>query len=233
MKTHAERLQAIFQELPDLRASVDAGTLRVWVDDDGMHISLLSKRSYVSKRAKHVHIEDDQHDEIESRAKELHDLIQKHPYLADAIAARWAKVRIQEDGNLGIDFMNGRDVRLNTFGDGFGEVGKALRTKEKIMDGKKEFGDLIQKHTPLARAIADGFVTVVAYDDGDLRLRCQNGVPATLSEFDEAVSNVAKLAAGLSESEVRGRWLQAIDAVRLEKLHRSIPSQPILSNAGF
>lgn len=123
MKTHAERLQAIFQELPDLKASVDAGALRVWVDDDGTHMSVLSKR--VSKRIKHVPIEDDQHDEIESRAKELHELIQKHPYLAEAIAARWAKVRIQGDGNLGIDFVNGRDVHLGAFGDGFGEVGKA------------------------------------------------------------------------------------------------------------
>jgi hypothetical protein len=123
MKTHDERLQAIFQELPDLKASVDAGSLRVWVDDDGTHLSLLSKR--VSKRAKYVHVEDAQHDAIESRAAELHDLIQKHPYIAQAIADQWAKVRIQEDGNLGIDFVNGREAHLGAFGDGFGEVAKA------------------------------------------------------------------------------------------------------------
>jgi hypothetical protein len=125
MKTHSERLQAIFQEFPHLKESVDTGTLRVWVDDDGTHMSLLSKSSSVSKRIKHVHIEDDQHDEIESRAKELHDLIQKHPYIAQAISERWAKVRIQEDGNLGIDFVNGREAHLGAFGDGFGEVAKA------------------------------------------------------------------------------------------------------------
>lgn len=80
-----ERVQAIFREHPHVKASVDAGTLRVWIDDAGRERwTVISKRTRASKALHRVPIDDDRHEEIKSRAKELQDLIEKHPYIKEA-----------------------------------------------------------------------------------------------------------------------------------------------------
>jgi hypothetical protein len=113
MKSHDERLQAIFREFPRFKAAVDDGTMRVWIDDRGVEHIALTKRSHVTKGRKSTLIDDDQHEEIKARAKELQDLIEEHPYLQRAIEDHWAEIRIQEDGNLGLEFKQGYPVHLH------------------------------------------------------------------------------------------------------------------------
>ncbi len=79
----------------------------------------------ISKHFGHVQISDDQHEEIESRAKELQDLIAKHPYIKTAIDEGWAKVCIQADGSLGLEFTHGRNLHLADFDEAMGNVTKA------------------------------------------------------------------------------------------------------------
>jgi hypothetical protein len=144
MKTRDECLQAIFREFPNIKAAVDAGTMRVWIDDDGTERwSLISERSHVSKGRKHVLIEDDQHEEIKTRAKELQDLIEKHPYVKEAIEDHWAKVVIQEDGNLGLEFTQGYPVHLHCFDtDGVAKVSRHTLQRSNFMNNDPFGGSL-------------------------------------------------------------------------------------------
>jgi hypothetical protein len=104
------------------------------------------------------------------------------------------------------------------------------------MNGKKELTALAQKHAPLATAIADGWARILVQDDGDLGLQLPNGDQVSLSAFDEAASFVAKHSAGCAESEVRERWMNAINGHRAEKARGFGPNrEPLLSSeyAGF
>jgi hypothetical protein len=219
MKTHRERLEAIFREYPSIKASVDAGTIRIWIDDTGKeHWDLVSKR--FSKRLNRIPIDDNQHEEIKARAKELADLIEEHPYLKQAIEDHWAKVVVQEDGNLGLEFTQGRSVHLQSFDETDGAA-KALRTKENTVNRTKELTALIEKHAHLGTALRDGWVRLWVQDDGDLGLQFPDGDRASFSEFDEAASHVVKWSAGCAENALRERWVKAINNHRAEKVGRS------------
>jgi hypothetical protein len=94
--------------------------MRIWVDDDGEHFETL-----IQKRRGHVAVSDDQHEDIKSRAAELKALVEKHPYLGTAISDGWAKVCVQDDGNLGLEFRYGNPVSLSVFDEAASNVAKA------------------------------------------------------------------------------------------------------------
>jgi hypothetical protein len=131
----------------------------------------------VSKHFGHVQIEDDGHHEgIEARAKELQDLIAQHPYIKTAIDDGWAKVCIQEDGTLGLEFLHGAKVGLHCFdeavdksskfGEAIGHVAKAspavqgpgytraeVEARVRVAVGRALGGESIPNGRPLEASI--------------------------------------------------------------------------------
>lgn len=134
----ADRLRSIFSEHPDLKAAAEEGTMRVSVSGSVERWEIVDgKSSHVIKRLKHVQIGEDQHDAIKESAARITALVEQHPYLANAIKDRWATVKVQDDGTLGIEFSQGRHVELSAFDESTsvskaGAIGKAHRAHQEI-----------------------------------------------------------------------------------------------------
>jgi hypothetical protein len=81
-----------------------------------------------SKHRGYVTVSGEQHvQDVHSQGKELQSLIEKYPYLKTAIDDGWAKVCIQEDGSLGLEFTHGHGgVHLAAFDEAMSNVSKYL-----------------------------------------------------------------------------------------------------------
>jgi hypothetical protein len=129
----ADRLRRIFSEHPDLKAAAEEGTMRVSVSGSVERWEIVDgKSAHVFKR-----LGEDQHDAIKESAARITALVEQHPYLANAIKDRWATVKVQDDGTLGIEFSQGRHVELSAFDESTsvsksGAIGKAHRAHQEI-----------------------------------------------------------------------------------------------------
>ena len=124
-------------------------------DADEFFGALGKRAPRVAKHFGHVQIDDDQHEGIEQQAKDFQNLIAQHPYIKTAIEEGWAKLCIQEDGSLGLEFTHGRTVHLHDF-DSASEVLKACDTAARLAGargyGSNTFFGSLQKVRDMQKA---------------------------------------------------------------------------------